>query len=352
MFPHRNANISISVRGGWVLASSPSTGFPSTHVVLKFSHDNSQINRHASHRKSSSWRLFWLFVLVMGAWLCSDGSSVHTAGLTLPMTPGAAVRLEYRALAPGEVVKVSIDDALNIKSVSAKAFGKRYIFGRSTSLDKLHVLIGLDLALKPGGYFIDITINQMDGHAEMIRKHLTIVPRKFPVKKLWVDERFVTPPQKDRERIRRESQLLQVIFSVFSEPPAVHGPFILPLEGKPSHNFGERRIFNNKPRSPHSGEDISAPMGSPVKASNAGRVVLASNLYYSGKTVILDHGLGVFTFYCHFSRISVKRGENVQKGYVIGKVGATGRVTGPHLHWSVRINGSRIDPYSLMFLSF
>jgi len=94
--------------------------------------------------------------------------------------------------------------------------------------------------------------------------------------------------------------------------------------------------------------DIAAPAGTPVRASNSGQVVLADNLYFSGKTVIINHGLGVFTVYCHFSKIRIKRGEQVKKGEVIGDIGATGRVTGPHLHWGVKIFGSRVDPLALL----
>jgi murein DD-endopeptidase MepM/ murein hydrolase activator NlpD len=98
--------------------------------------------------------------------------------------------------------------------------------------------------------------------------------------------------------------------------------------------------------------DISAPTGTPVWASNSGEVALRSDLYFSGKTVIIDHGLGLFSLYCHFSKIKVKRGQVVRKGDIIGEIGATGRVTGPHLHWGVKILGDRVDPFSLLSLNF
>ncbi len=128
------------------------------------------------------------------------------------------------------------------------------------------------------------------------------------------------------------------------------GSFILPCEGEVHPNFGERRIYNNKPRSPHSGVDISAPLGTPVKASNSGNVVFAGDLYFAGKAVIIEHGLGVFTFYCHFSEIKANRGHFVKKGDIIGEVGATGRVTGAHLHWSIKVFESRVDPFSFLSL--
>jgi len=115
-------------------------------------------------------------------------------------------------------------------------------------------------------------------------------------------------------------------------------------------NFGQRRIYNKSYTSIHQGVDIAAPWGSPVRASNSGRVVLASSLYLSGRTVIIDHGQGVFSLYGHFSQILVKRGDLVKKGQVIARVGNTGRSTGPHVHWGVRILDSRVDPFSLVSL--
>jgi murein DD-endopeptidase MepM/ murein hydrolase activator NlpD len=144
--------------------------------------------------------------------------------------------------------------------------------------------------------------------------------------------------------------MLGQIYDIFTFQWHGEGPFIIPCDGEAYDNFGERRIFNNEPRSPHSGVDISSPQGAPVRASNSGRVVLAKNLYYAGNTVIIDHGLGVFTSYLHFSKILAKKGEMVRKGDIIGEIGATGRVTGPHLHWGVKVSGSRVDPLSLLHM--
>ena len=112
--------------------------------------------------------------------------------------------------------------------------------------------------------------------------------------------------------------------------------------------FGTRSILNGQPRSPHSGADFRSAAGTPIKAPNAGRVVLAGDRYFTGNTVIIDHGLGLFSLFAHLSEVSVKEGDSVQSGEVVGKVGATGRVTGPHLHWSVRLSGARVDPLSLL----
>jgi murein DD-endopeptidase MepM/ murein hydrolase activator NlpD len=129
------------------------------------------------------------------------------------------------------------------------------------------------------------------------------------------------------------------------------GKFRTPLDGvNTGHNFGRRRVLNGEKRSPHTGLDMPAKTGTPIHASQRGRVVLAENLYFAGNAVILDHGLGVYTFYCHMSAIKVAVGDTVDVGKVIGLVGATGRVTGPHLHWSLIVNGARINPLQIVSL--
>jgi murein DD-endopeptidase MepM/ murein hydrolase activator NlpD len=112
--------------------------------------------------------------------------------------------------------------------------------------------------------------------------------------------------------------------------------------------FGKRTVYNGQPRSPHTGVDFRGAVGTPIRSPNAGRVVLAENIYYSGNTVILDHGLGLYSYFGHMSAFSVKSGDHVETGAIIGKVGATGRATGPHLHWTVRLIMARVDPLSLV----
>jgi hypothetical protein len=211
-------------------------------------------------------------------------------------------------------------------------------------------LIGLDLALKPGMHDLKMTVILKDGRVEALRHPLLIRDHKFPVTKLRVKPEFVTPPPEVEERIRWESELLQMVYSVITEDWLGEGPFEKPHPGESAGNFGEKRIYNEVPRSSHSGVDVAAPYGSPVRASNSGRVVLARDLYFSGKTVILDHGLGVFSIYCHFSELRVSRGQNVKKGDLLALAGSTGRSTGPHLHWAVRIRGNRVDPQALLEL--
>ena len=162
------------------------------------------------------------------------------------------------------------------------------------------------------------------------------------------DEGMVTPPKETLDRIRSEAARQRELYNSFSIAQQAPTQFVMPVEGPLSSQFGHRRFFNGKPRSPHSGLDIAAPAGTPIAATADGTVVLADSLYFNGNTVFLDHGQGLITMYCHMQEIKVEAGANITQGQVIGLVGATGRVTGPHLHWSVSLNGSRVDPTTFM----
>lgn len=267
-------------------------------------------------------------------------------------TSGVTVELAYRAFQPGEIIVVAIKDDSNVKDAQIRFLRRKYRLEKSETSSGLLAFIGLDLRLEPGLYTMEIFIDNAEGERERLEKQIPVLAKKYPLKKLWVDERFVTPPPEFHERIRREAEILKVVYGITTDRWLGEGLFIIPSSGEAKHNFGERRIYNNKPRSSHRGVDIVVPYGLPVRASNSGRVVLASDLYFAGKTVIIDHGIGLFTLYCHFSKIRVKRGKLVKKGEIVGEIGATGRVTGPHLHWGVKVFGSSVDPFSLLSLPF
>jgi len=279
--------------------------------------------------------------------------TVQTASLQTEIlqTPGG-VNLEFafRAYQPGEIILVTLKENPSLKRATIRFQGRDYHLEKKENGGAIFVFIGLDLGLKPDRYLIKVSIEREDGGKDFSQKEIFVQPKKFPVKKLWVKGEFVTPPPEVQERIQRESDLLQAVYSIITPDWLGRGEFILPFSGRAVPNFGERRIYNNVPRSLHAGVDVAAPLGTPIQASNSGKVVLASDLYFSGKTVIIDHGLGLFTFYCHFSRLMVKRGDWVNKGDVIGKAGSTGRSTGPHLHWGVKVYDSRVDPFSLISL--
>ena len=269
--------------------------------------------------------LFLLFIYLSPICLFS----LHEDQLLTPS--GVAVDLICRAFEPGEVIVVAIKDDPVVKDAWIRFLGRRYPMGKGETSSGLLAFIGLDLGLKQGSYEMEIFIDKALGESEYIKKQISILAKEFPLKKLWVDEKFVTPPPEFNERIKREREIIKVVYGITTE---------LWL------------IFNNKPRSPHGGIDVKVPYGTPFNASNSGRVVLASDLYFAGKTVIIDHGMSVFTMYCHFSKIRVTRGKLVKKGEIIGEIGATGRVTGPHLHWGVKVSGISVDPFSILSLTF
>ena len=205
-------------------------------------------------------------------------------------------------------------------------------------------LIGIDLDTEPGPYPIVMRAGADDAAVTHV---LDVAAKQFTVRRLRVAGRFVDPPATVTERIVREAALLDGIFSTIS-PPVPTQPFQLPVSQKAISNFGTRSVFNGKPRSPHGGVDFASPAGTPIEAPAAGRIALAMPLYFTGNTVVMDHGQGIYSLFAHLSKIAVKIDEQVEPGAIVGLVGATGRVTGPHLHWTVRLRGARVDPLSLV----
>lgn len=158
------------------------------------------------------------------------------------------------------------------------------------------------------------------------------------------NKRHVEPNPEDIKRWRTEKAKMVAAFKNWSEPSSPITQFALPAKGPYSSPFGLKRFFNKQPRNPHSGLDIAAPQGDPITAPSAGTVVDTGSYFFNGNTVIIDHGLGLTTMYCHMSKIDVEIGDKVSTGDKLGEIGKTGRVTGPHLHWSVSLNNTRVDP--------
>ena len=212
------------------------------------------------------------------------------------------------------------------------------------------MLVGIDLDVKPGRH--TVTIDAGPAAAPTARRTCSIVLAKtFRTRTLKVDEAFVNPPASAQKRIAEETAGNLHAAGARPRPQRLWTtPFARPVPQQANSAFGTRSIFNGQPRSAHSGADFLSPTGTPVAAPGAGRVVLAKDLYFSGNTVIIDHGAGVFSMLAHLSQIDAKAGAAVQGGEIVGRVGATGRVTGPHLHWTVRVNGARVDPLALLEL--
>jgi murein DD-endopeptidase MepM/ murein hydrolase activator NlpD len=206
---------------------------------------------------------------------------------------------------------------------------------------KSFALIGLSLNLKPGEYFIEAN----SGNAGvLLKKFFNVKDKEYTTQHITIkDKRKVNPYAKDMTRILAEKKRKQKASKYFSEnQPDVN--FLLPLKGISTGSFGRRRVFNGQSRRPHSGMDIAAETGTSIIAPASGTVIEAGDFFFSGNMVYLDHGQGLISLYAHLNEINVSIGDKVKKGQVVGKVGETGRVTGPHLHWSLGLNGSWINP--------
>jgi hypothetical protein len=291
--------------------------------------------------------LLHLFLIFFAVMIFLSGAE----SVVIQFPCGAKVEIIAPALEPGQILLAGMVQTSGTRRILIAFKGAVFELKGKEEGGSGFALVGLDLGLKPGPYDLKMSAFLANGRVEELKCPLSVQDRQFPVKRLRVKQEFVTPPPQVEERIRREAELLQMVYSLNTEKWLGNGAFERPHPGQSAGNFGERRIYNGVPRSSHSGLDIAAPYGSPVWASNSGRVVLARDLYFSGKTVILDHGQGVFSICCHFSELKVSRGQKVNKGDIIGLVGTTGRSTGPHLHWAVRIRGSRVDPEALLGLT-
>lgn len=201
--------------------------------------------------------------------------------------------------------------------------------------DRWQALVGLPLHAEVGEQQLEVNGNKLG---------FSIADKAYATQPLKVAPKFVNPDPQDAERIAREQALMQAAFARFSTPLPQQLLMRQPTPGPLSSSFGLRRVFNGEARNPHSGLDIAAPTGTPVIAPLAGTVVVTGDFYYNGNTVIIDHGGGLLTLFCHLDRIDAKPDQIINTGDQLGTVGATGRVTGAHLHFSVSLNGARINP--------
>ena len=252
-----------------------------------------------------------------------------------------------RALAPGEVVALTVAAPPAVTAVTTQWRERALDFVRLAD-GRWHALVGLDVEEKPGPRRLTIVARRA-GAGDLSQVYpFTIEPKQWRTRNLTVARRFVTPPASALPRIEKEAALLNALFREASAERFWNGAWERPVEGVAVSGFGVRSVLNGQPRGPHNGADFAAGTGTPILAPAGGVVAYAREFYYSGNTVILDHGFGLYSTMAHLSAFDVKEGARVTRGQLLGKVGATGRVTGPHLHWSVRVSGARVDPESLL----
>ena len=250
-----------------------------------------------------------------------------------------------KTVVQGGVVEVAVTSDTPLASLVLVDGDRRIPLERDASGRAFRGLLGVDLDAKTGEKSLVVESDDAQAHFDVKTR---VLKGSFRTQKISVDPKFVEVPPEERERVKADGERVNAAYrdaeaarrwTSFAEP--VHYP---------GSNFGSRRVYNGKTTGIHSGLDMAAPKGTPVAAAADGRVALAGDLYFSGGTVLLDHGGGLFTQYMHLSRIDVKDGDVVARGTILGLVGATGRVTGPHLHWGARLNGARVNPEALVAL--
>jgi len=218
-------------------------------------------------------------------------------------------------------------------------YGQRRVLVRERG-GRFEAVVGIPLSAKPG-----LARLAVGKHGQPRWREFRVLPKQYATQHITLkNKRMVNPYAKDLERIRQEKKIILGALATWRDTPNVQTRFDLPVDGRLGSPFGLRRFFNGQPRKPHSGLDIAAPQGAPIRAPADGVVVTTGNYFFNGNTVFVDHGQGLVTMYCHMHDIAVKPGQPVRRGELLGHVGMTGRVTGPHLHWSVSLNNVRVDP--------
>ena len=263
---------------------------------------------------------------------------------------GIILRLSSATAAQGSLLLAEISGSKLQQEFSAEFDGRPIPLWRETATSPtLRALIGVDLEKTPGQYEWKLSWSAEDGKPLVCSMAVTVRAGKFPTERLTVEKQFVQPDPEQQKRAEEDQKKMKAIYDTVTPEVLWRGKFVTPLKGvSTGGNFGRRRVLNGEARSPHAGVDFPAASGTPVYAAQSGKVVLAENLYYSGNTVVIDHGFGIYTLYAHLSEIGVHAGDPVEVSVEIGKVGATGRVTGPHLHWGLTIDHARVNALQIV----
>jgi len=286
----------------------------------------------------------FFFLLLLAGFLLSVG---HTACAS----PTLRVEIFPRAVKQGDLCLVRVWGPASCESICGEFRGEKVLMDPGTHAGTYEGLVGIDMGIRPGAYEFKVTASERENRVHSTSISINVEKVDFGIQRLSLPSSLVDLDTRTLERVRKEADRLERLFKGFRNERLWSGAFLRPVQGEVTGAFGLRRMINGRARSPHSGIDIQAEKGTPVLATNNGVAVLVDQLFFSGKSVILDHGAGLYSVYFHLSEILAKEGEKVLKGAPIGRVGSTGRSTAPHLHWGVRITEARVDPRSLLALT-
>jgi murein DD-endopeptidase MepM/ murein hydrolase activator NlpD len=270
---------------------------------------------------------------------------------TQASAPSLAIAGAPGSLKPGGVALVTVTSTHDLVGLTGEITGRPVRFWSGSSSKEWIALVGINVDSAPGPIPLTIRGRTTDGTEAATKGSVLVERHQFETRRLRVDPKMANPPEEELARIKEEAKAMADAFASITPQRYWHGPFNAPVPGPATSSFGRLTVTNGKAAGRHQGSDFRAATGTPVKAPNAGRVVMAKNLYFAGNTVIIDHGLGVFSLLAHLSSIVVEPGAAVARGALLGESGATGRVTGPHLHWAVRFGDMSVDPLSLMSAS-
>jgi hypothetical protein len=279
-------------------------------------------------------------------------AAVPVAAQLAPEAPDIGWRVTWRPAQPvnGSPVLFRVTAPAGHSALHATWFDRRLSFRFDGTCNCWYAIGGVDLNALPGKYPLRLQSGSKETDSPSFIFNVTVVKKRYPTTAISVAPGFVKPPEEVEQRIEQEQALKRRLFSEISPETLWVGRFASPVTTAVSGGFGAARTYNGVKKSQHEGLDYHAAIGTTVRASNAGTVILARALYYEGNCVVIDHGDGLLTFYMHFSEIKVKEGDRVSRGQVLGLSGGTGRVTGPHLHFAVRWQGLYLDPETLIAL--
>lgn len=302
--------------------------------------------RAAAWTKRFSSAVLIVFVLVV----CLVGTAFGQAQPLPICDAGIKISLSSTQPIPGTLLRVAVRSRGDLSNVTGDLAGHKILFWTDDPSGTLfRAYAGIGIEAQPGPQHLHVEGQFADGESFACAPPFTVRAGHYRVEKLAVAPEFVQPPPDETARIRKEGERMNAIYEKASPERLWTGAFRFPLAGsRRGGNFGTRRVLNGEARAPHSGLDIPAATGTPVYATQNGRIALAELHYLSGNTVVIDHGLGLYSCYFHLSAVNVKQGDNVSAGALIGRVGATGRVTGPHLHWGLIVNQAKVNPLEIL----